>query len=226
MAPKEKQTIEIEKTHGDPLLPFNQAVTVDCSDFLGTALIRTPSRPGLFPFSHRHGRPRVLRECLLDPTIEQILSVVRSPTAQQHARLTALVHKDFFDYCSSESHLAGYDACFFCAGPSSAGMSEESYSHVIYDMTLAAAHTLVRLNPKNLWGTRRPSTAFRRRQPQHPDASLHRSLHTPLCGIINSWTSFFSSCSAPSSLPLRCSSSQRGYAELLQDSVPAQTPMK
>ena len=34
-----KQTIEIEKTHGDPLLSFNQAVTVDCSDFLGTALI-------------------------------------------------------------------------------------------------------------------------------------------------------------------------------------------
>src|SRR5213079_1490073 len=39
MAPKEKQTIEIEKTHGDPLLPFNQAVTVDCSDFLGRALV-------------------------------------------------------------------------------------------------------------------------------------------------------------------------------------------
>src|SRR5205823_4348351 len=39
MAPKEKQKIEIEKTHGDPLLSFNQAVTVDCPDFLGTALI-------------------------------------------------------------------------------------------------------------------------------------------------------------------------------------------
>jgi len=39
MAPKEKQKIEIEKTHGDPLLSFNQAVTVDCSDFLGTALM-------------------------------------------------------------------------------------------------------------------------------------------------------------------------------------------
>src|SRR6266478_1287772 len=38
MAPKEKQQIEIEKTHSDPLLSFNQAVTVDCSDFLGTAL--------------------------------------------------------------------------------------------------------------------------------------------------------------------------------------------
>src|SRR5206468_7252213 len=39
MAPKEKQQIEIEKTHRDPLPSFNQAVTVDCSDFLGTALI-------------------------------------------------------------------------------------------------------------------------------------------------------------------------------------------
>jgi hypothetical protein len=40
MAPKEKQKIEIKKTHRDPFLSFNQAVTVDCSDFLGTALIR------------------------------------------------------------------------------------------------------------------------------------------------------------------------------------------
>jgi hypothetical protein len=39
MAPKEKQKIEIEKSHRDPLLSFNQAVTVDCSDFLGTALM-------------------------------------------------------------------------------------------------------------------------------------------------------------------------------------------
>ena len=38
MAPNERQKIEIEKTHRDPLLSFNQAVTVDWSDFLGTAL--------------------------------------------------------------------------------------------------------------------------------------------------------------------------------------------
>jgi DNA-binding NarL/FixJ family response regulator len=39
MAPKQRQKIEIEKTHRDPLLSFNQPVTADCSDFLGTALI-------------------------------------------------------------------------------------------------------------------------------------------------------------------------------------------
>jgi len=33
--PKEKQKIEIEKSHRDPLLSFNQAVTVDCRTFLG-----------------------------------------------------------------------------------------------------------------------------------------------------------------------------------------------
>jgi hypothetical protein len=54
MAPKEKQKIEIEKTHGDPLLSFNQAVTVDCSDFLGTALI-SPHSFSSFPFILRSG---------------------------------------------------------------------------------------------------------------------------------------------------------------------------
>jgi hypothetical protein len=38
MAPKEEQKIQIEKTHKDPLLSIIQAVTLDSSDFLGTAL--------------------------------------------------------------------------------------------------------------------------------------------------------------------------------------------
>jgi hypothetical protein len=46
MGPNEKQKIEIDKLHWDPLPPLNQAVTADYIDFLGTALIRTPSREG------------------------------------------------------------------------------------------------------------------------------------------------------------------------------------
>ena len=89
----------------------------------------------------------VLRECLLDPTIERVLSIMRNPTGQQNAKLTELVHTDFFDFSSIESQLAGYDACFYCAGPSAAGITEEAYSHATYDMTLSAAKTLARLNP-------------------------------------------------------------------------------
>jgi len=36
---------------------------------------------------------------------------------------------------------------FFCLGVSSAGMNEENYRKVTYDLTMAAAETLVKLNP-------------------------------------------------------------------------------
>src|SRR4030081_3289878 len=88
----------------------------------------------------------VLRECLLDPDVQQILSIVRTPSGQQHAKLPELVHPDFFDYSAIESHLTGFDACFFCLGVSSAGMDEAKYTHVTYDLTLAAATILARLN--------------------------------------------------------------------------------
>jgi len=88
-----------------------------------------------------------LRECLLDPSVEQVLSVVRNPSGQKHAKLSELVHKDFFDYAVVESQFIGYDACFYCAGPSAAGVTEQAYTHLTYDMTMAAAQTLARLNP-------------------------------------------------------------------------------
>ena len=89
----------------------------------------------------------VLRECLLDPEVTTVLSIVRSSTGQQHPKLREIVHKDFLDFSSIESELSGFDACFFCLGVSSAGMSEENYRRITYDITLAAAQTLVKLNP-------------------------------------------------------------------------------
>jgi uncharacterized protein YbjT (DUF2867 family) len=89
----------------------------------------------------------VLRECLLDPNVESVLAVGRSPTGQQHAKLREIVHDNFFDFSAIESQLAGYDACFFCLGVSSVGMSAERYRHLTYDITMAAATTLAKLNP-------------------------------------------------------------------------------
>lgn len=89
----------------------------------------------------------VLRECLLDPDVERILSIVRASTGRSEPKLRELVHKDFFDFSAVENDLAGYDACFFCLGVSSAGMKEADYRRVTYDITLAAARLLARLNP-------------------------------------------------------------------------------
>src|ERR1700748_23821 len=87
----------------------------------------------------------VLRECLLDPDVGQILSIVRTPSGRQHPKLRELVHTDFFDYSTIESQITGFDACLFALGVSSAGMDEAKYKHLTYDLTLAAASTLARL---------------------------------------------------------------------------------
>jgi nucleoside-diphosphate-sugar epimerase len=78
----------------------------------------------------------VLRECLLDPGIESVLAVGRSSTGQRNAKLREIVHENFVDFSAIESELAGFDACFFCLGVSSVGMSEDRYRHLTYDITL------------------------------------------------------------------------------------------
>ena len=90
----------------------------------------------------------VLRECLIDPGIERVVVVGRSPTGVRNAKLTEIIHDDFTDYSAIEAQLTGFDACFFCLGVSSIGMSEDRYRHLTYDITLAAATTLARLNPQ------------------------------------------------------------------------------
>jgi uncharacterized protein YbjT (DUF2867 family) len=90
----------------------------------------------------------VLRECLLDPNVEQVQTVGRTATGMQHPKLREIVHPDLFHYAEIDANLSGFDACFFCLGVSSAGMKAEEYERITYGITLAAAETLCRLNPQ------------------------------------------------------------------------------
>lgn len=90
----------------------------------------------------------VLRECLLAADVQIVQTVGRSASGEQHPKLRELIHADLFDYAAIESELTGFDACFFCLGVSSAGMKEADYTRLTYDLTLAAAQTLSRLNPQ------------------------------------------------------------------------------
>jgi len=90
----------------------------------------------------------VLLTCLAQPNVEVILSISRRPSGRTHPKLRELLVPDFFDLAAVESQLAGYTACFFCAGVSSVGMSEAAYTHVTHDLTLHFAQVLVRLNPR------------------------------------------------------------------------------
>ena len=80
--------------------------------------------------------------------MQQVPSVVRTTSGQQHEKLHELLHSNFFDYSEIESQLTGFDACFFSLGVSSAGMDEAKYTHLTYDLTLSAATTLARINPQ------------------------------------------------------------------------------
>jgi hypothetical protein len=55
---------------------------------------------------------------------------------------------DLWHYQSLEAQLSGFDACFFCLGVASAGMTEENYERVTYGITMAAAEMLTRVNPQ------------------------------------------------------------------------------
>ena len=90
----------------------------------------------------------VLRECLRAGDVDFVQTVGRSPTGQLDPRLTEIVHPDMMDYRAIEPSLQGFDACFFCLGVSSFGMKEADYIRLTYDLTLAAARTLARLNPQ------------------------------------------------------------------------------
>ena len=89
----------------------------------------------------------VLRECLVDSGVEQVLSIGRARTGQNASKLREIVHENFLDFSALARDLTGYDACFFCLGISSAGMREDAYRRITYDFTLAAAHTLARASP-------------------------------------------------------------------------------
>jgi uncharacterized protein YbjT (DUF2867 family) len=89
----------------------------------------------------------VLRECLLASDVRLVRTVGRTATGVQHPRLRDLVQKDLLHY-ANEADLSGFDACFFCLGVSAVGMQEADYERVTYGITLAAAETLSRLNPR------------------------------------------------------------------------------
>jgi uncharacterized protein YbjT (DUF2867 family) len=88
----------------------------------------------------------VLLEALDDPGITEVLVVGRTPVPQRNPKLTQITQPDLFDLSQVADQLAGYDACFFCLGVSSAGMKEPQYRRLTFDLTMAIANTLAPLN--------------------------------------------------------------------------------
>lgn len=88
----------------------------------------------------------VLFECLEHADVTEVLIVNRRHYDLEHSKLKELIVPNFLNLEDFEKQLAGYNACFYCAGVSSIGLSESEYTNFTYDTTMHFASTLARLN--------------------------------------------------------------------------------
>jgi hypothetical protein len=91
----------------------------------------------------------VLLVCLEDPRISEILLINRSSLNMNHPKLKELLLPDFGKIDQYQSKLTNYDACFFCMGISSVGISEEDYNAITYDLTTNFANIFIAANPNS-----------------------------------------------------------------------------
>jgi uncharacterized protein YbjT (DUF2867 family) len=89
----------------------------------------------------------VLLTCLNSPEVTEVLSVSRRSVGLKHPKLKECLVSDFLNLQAVESQLIGYGACFYCAGVSSVGMTEEAYTKITFDTVINFASTVLRLNP-------------------------------------------------------------------------------
>ena len=77
----------------------------------------------------------VLRECLQDPDVDG--ACCRSAGGRRARSTPSCARSCTTTWSTSapiEAQLAGYDACFFCLGSTSVGMTEAEYTRVTYDV--------------------------------------------------------------------------------------------
>jgi hypothetical protein len=88
----------------------------------------------------------VLLECLADPDIERVLVVGRRSCGYTHVKLSELICADLSNPLPAAG-LQGFDSCFFCAGVSSIGKSEEEYHKLTYNIAIGFAKVFMEQNP-------------------------------------------------------------------------------
>ena len=93
----------------------------------------------------------VLLECLEDSRIEKVLLINRQSCQVSNEKITEVLHSDFLNMSNLSASLAGFDACFFCMGITSAGMDEKGYSKITYELTRQFAEIFIRANPDSIF---------------------------------------------------------------------------
>lgn len=104
----------------------------------------------------------VMLVCLAHPAVSEVLIISRRESGRTHPKLKELIVNDFGNISEAKAQLEDYDACFFCAGVSSVGENEESFTRKTYDFVVPFATQLSNINPDSTFiyvsGSRTDST--------------------------------------------------------------------
>lgn len=89
----------------------------------------------------------VLKECLANDKVHEVLVVNRRSLEMSDTKLKELLHKYFTDFSSAAKYFEGYDACFHCMGVTSIGKDEAEFSKYTYSITKSLADACYAANP-------------------------------------------------------------------------------
>lgn len=85
--------------------------------------------------------------CQRSPQVSGLTALVRNPRSLSGAG-SELIVPDFLRIQDRSDELAGFDACFYCAGAPPVGTAEAEYRRVTLDTTLAVARAWAAANPE------------------------------------------------------------------------------
>lgn len=89
----------------------------------------------------------VLYECLESEKIEEVVLLSRRKIDVQHNKINEVIADDFLDLHAVKEAFKHLDACFHCMGVSAAGMNEEGYTRLTYDVTTHLAELFLEQIP-------------------------------------------------------------------------------
>jgi hypothetical protein len=89
----------------------------------------------------------VMHECMISPLVDKILVIGRRSSGIQHPKVEEIILPVFDDPGIALEQVTGFDACFFCLGVSSVGMSRTDYEKMTHTLTLSFARSILPNNP-------------------------------------------------------------------------------
>lgn len=89
----------------------------------------------------------VLKELLVDNSVEEIVSIGRKETGIKNEKLKEIIHPDFLSFSGIKDELKGIDVCIYCLGVYQPHVTKEQFFRITCDYQKALTDVLEETSP-------------------------------------------------------------------------------